>query len=135
MSKPTSASPDKFWKGFWPSIAVLAVVLGFLFRESFKTDFVHSANDGPLGLLMSKSLAVPAVLTGYWVDLSWVGVNGSTAPSSLTYLLLWLLGPVGPAQAAAHFVEMNAALLVGFWKFSRGAQGQTWAPTERAKAA
>lgn len=41
----------------------------------------------------------------------------------------------GPAQAAAHFVEMNAALLVGFWKFSRGAQGQTWAPTERARAA
>src|SRR6266853_1127228 len=27
---------------------------------------------------------------------------------------------------AAHFVEMNAALLVGFLKFSRGTQGQTW---------
>jgi len=40
-----------------------------------------------------------------------------------------------PANAAAHFVEMNAALLVGFWKFSRGVQGQTWTPTERAKAA
>jgi cellulose synthase/poly-beta-1,6-N-acetylglucosamine synthase-like glycosyltransferase len=36
---------------------------------------------------------------------------------------------------AAHFVEMNAALLVGFFRFSRGTQGQTWAPTERAKAA
>src|SRR4051812_5796722 len=36
---------------------------------------------------------------------------------------------------AAHFVEMNAALLVGFLKFSRGTQGQTWSRTERAKAA
>ena len=36
---------------------------------------------------------------------------------------------------AAHFVEMNAALLVGFLRFSRGTQGQTWARTERAKAA
>src|SRR5205823_11976196 len=36
---------------------------------------------------------------------------------------------------AAHFVEMNAALLVGFLRFSRGAQGQTWARTERARAA
>jgi cellulose synthase/poly-beta-1,6-N-acetylglucosamine synthase-like glycosyltransferase len=38
-------------------------------------------------------------------------------------------------DAAAHFVEMNAALLVGFVKFSRGAQGQTWTRTERARAA
>lgn len=40
------------------------------------------------------------------------------------------------ADAAAHFVEMNAALLVGFVKYSRGAQGQTWVRTERpARAA
>jgi cellulose synthase/poly-beta-1,6-N-acetylglucosamine synthase-like glycosyltransferase len=35
------------------------------------------------------------------------------------------------SDAAAHFVEMNAALMVGFVKFSRGAQGQTWTRTER----
>jgi hypothetical protein len=35
------------------------------------------------------------------------------------------------ADAAAHFVEMNAALLVGFVKYSRGAQGQTWSRTPR----
>jgi cellulose synthase/poly-beta-1,6-N-acetylglucosamine synthase-like glycosyltransferase len=40
------------------------------------------------------------------------------------------------ADAAAHFVEMNAALLVGFVKYSRGTQGQTWTRTERpARAA
>jgi cellulose synthase/poly-beta-1,6-N-acetylglucosamine synthase-like glycosyltransferase len=40
------------------------------------------------------------------------------------------------ADAAAHFVEMNAALLVGFVKYSRGTQGQTWVRTERpARAA
>jgi cellulose synthase/poly-beta-1,6-N-acetylglucosamine synthase-like glycosyltransferase len=38
-------------------------------------------------------------------------------------------------DAAAHFVEMNAALMVGFWRFSRGQQGQTWPRTERARAA
>ena len=36
---------------------------------------------------------------------------------------------------AAHFIEMNAALLVGFLRFSRGHQGQIWARTERARAA
>src|SRR5439155_1037560 len=35
------------------------------------------------------------------------------------------------ADAAAHFVEMNAALLVGFVKYSRGRQGQTWSRTDR----
>lgn len=40
------------------------------------------------------------------------------------------------ADAAAHFVEMNAALLVGFVKYSRGTQGQTWTRTDRpARAA
>ena len=39
------------------------------------------------------------------------------------------------SDAAAHFVEMNAALLVGFVKFSRGTQGQTWNRTERAARA
>jgi cellulose synthase/poly-beta-1,6-N-acetylglucosamine synthase-like glycosyltransferase len=40
------------------------------------------------------------------------------------------------ADAAAHFVEMNAALLVGFVKYSRGGQGQTWVRTDRpARAA
>jgi cellulose synthase/poly-beta-1,6-N-acetylglucosamine synthase-like glycosyltransferase len=39
------------------------------------------------------------------------------------------------SDAAAHFVEMNAALLVGFVKFSRGAQGQTWTRTERTARA
>jgi len=40
------------------------------------------------------------------------------------------------ADAAAHFVEMNAALLVGFVKYSRGTQGQIWKRTDRpARAA
>jgi len=40
------------------------------------------------------------------------------------------------SDAAAHFVEMNAALLVGFVKYSRGTQGQTWTRTDRpARAA
>ena len=39
------------------------------------------------------------------------------------------------ADAAAHFVEMNAALLVGFVKYSRGTQGQTWTRTDRTARA
>ncbi len=79
--------------------------------------------------------------------------NALLAPRSHLYALLLLaqcaaytlaaLGLLGTSprhlrkltDPAAHFVEMNAALLVGFLKFSRGTQGQTWSRTERAKAA
>ena len=37
----------------------------------------------------------------------------------------------GTALVNQRFVEMNAALLVGFVKFSRGTQGQTWTRTDR----
>jgi cellulose synthase/poly-beta-1,6-N-acetylglucosamine synthase-like glycosyltransferase len=39
------------------------------------------------------------------------------------------------SDAAAHFVEMNAALMVGFFKFSAGTQGQTWTRTDRTARA
>jgi cellulose synthase/poly-beta-1,6-N-acetylglucosamine synthase-like glycosyltransferase len=40
------------------------------------------------------------------------------------------------SDTAAHFVEMNAALFVGYVKYKRGTQGQTWTRTDRtAKAA
>jgi cellulose synthase/poly-beta-1,6-N-acetylglucosamine synthase-like glycosyltransferase len=79
--------------------------------------------------------------------------NVVLAPRSPMYALLLLaqcgmyslaaLGLLGTSprhlrkltDPAAHFVEMNAALLVGFLRFSRGTQGQTWTRTERAKAA
>jgi hypothetical protein len=41
---PTQA--ERFWKGFWPSMAVLAVFLGLLFWKSFKSRYAHFSNDG-----------------------------------------------------------------------------------------
>ena len=79
--------------------------------------------------------------------------NALLAPRSSLYALLLFgqcgvyamaaLGLLGTSprhlrkltDPAAHFVEMNAALLVGFLRFSRGTQGQAWTRTERAKAA
>src|SRR5438105_2347480 len=78
--------------------------------------------------------------------------NALIAPRSALYGLLLLgqcgvytlaaLGLLGTSprhlrkltDPAAHFVEMNAALLVGFLRFSRGSQGQIWTRTERRAA-
>src|SRR5206468_6128160 len=117
MSKSTPAASNKFWKGFWPSMGVLVVILGFLFRESFKPGMVQFSNDGPLGVMMSAALAVQQALTGFWMDLNWIGMNGGAASSSISYLLVWVLGPVGFAK----FYPPIALLLLGAgaWIFFR----------------
>src|SRR2546423_15180241 len=91
-------------KGMRPKFEILVLlvfllgILGFLFRNSFKPEDVLFANDGPLGVLKSNALKIPDALTGFWMDLYWVGMNGSAAPTSITYVILWLLGPIGFAK-------------------------------------
>jgi hypothetical protein len=98
MNRSATATAEPFRKGLGLFLLLLTGVLAFLFRDSFRSGVVLFANDGPLGVLMSQALSVPAIFTGYWMDLNWVGMNGGTAPASVTYLLTWLLGPVGFAK-------------------------------------
>jgi hypothetical protein len=78
---------------------------------------VHHSNDGPLGVLNSAGLQLPDEFTGYWVDLHWIGASGGSAPISITYLLLWILKPVGFAK----FYPPLSMLILGVcaWTFFR----------------
>ena len=113
-SQPVTAPS---WKGILPSTLVLVLVLAFLFARSFQRDEVIFSNDGPLGVAKSASLSLPAAFKGYWVDLHWIGMNGGHSPASLTYALLWLLGPVGYAK----FYAPISLLILGVcaWVFFR----------------
>src|SRR6266581_1550764 len=97
-SAPSKSTAGRSYGGIALLILCLIAILGFLFKDSFKAEEVLFANDGPLGFLKSAGMKLPGVLTGSWMDLYWVGMNGSTAPTSLTYMVLWLLGPVGFAK-------------------------------------
>jgi hypothetical protein len=73
---------------------------------------------------------------GTFYSLALLAQGGAYTLAALSLLGLTPRHVRAVADAAAHFVEMNAALLVGFVKYSRGAQGQTWVRTERpARAA
>ncbi len=49
-------------------------------------------------------------------------------------LWLWRKGRFSlPLRVPAMFVSMNAALLVGFWRWASGIQGGTWKRTERVQ--
>src|SRR5438105_68532 len=98
-------------------VLCLMGILAFLFRDILKPGEVLFANDGPLGVLKSNALKIPDALTGFWMDLCWVGMNGSAAPVSLTYALLWFLGPVGFAKFYAPLTLL--ILGVAAWTFFR----------------
>lgn len=77
-------------------------------------------------LLATQSTFFAALLAGQCMGylLAALGLLGAS-PRNLRKL----------ADPLAHFVEMNAALLVGFIRFARGGQGQIWSRTERVKTA
>jgi cellulose synthase/poly-beta-1,6-N-acetylglucosamine synthase-like glycosyltransferase len=89
----------------------------------------------PQALLFA--LAANVLLAGRsWVYAALLGAQCASYLLAAVGLLGLAPKPLrSAAAAAAHFVEMNAALLVGFLRFSSGQQGQTWTRTERTRAA
>jgi hypothetical protein len=103
--------------GFIFLLILLPVALAFLFRNYFPVTNIGFSNDGPLGVQNAQAFAMPDAFQGIWLDMYWIGVRGDYAPANLTYLLLWLLGPLGYSK----FSEPIALLFLGFsaWMFFR----------------
>lgn len=119
--------------GNWQS---LALVPGLLDPRSGFLHFAFVSHKllrwlAPLFLLAAFVVSVPLTVGG--------GVAWSLLlVAQLVLYSLALAGPPGRggtlqrARAAAHhFVWMNAALAVGFWRFVRGSQQAAWRRTER----
>lgn len=115
-SKGTTKAPSG-GRHFLLAAGVMTLVLVWLFFRSLDSALVVFANDGPLGVLMSRALSVPEAFTGYWMDLYWLGSSGGAASMSITYGMLWLLGPIGFAK----FYAPMTLLLLGLsaWIFFR----------------
>ncbi len=75
------------------ALALLLALLSWLFAKSFEADHILFSSDGPLGNNAAAYAALPEAFAGMWLDLNWVGGPGGSAFPSLTYLLLWGLGP------------------------------------------
>src|SRR6266496_5784515 len=59
---------------------LLAITVGLLFYRSLNPDLVVFSNDGPLGAMMAQQNRMPAIMTGLWQNLNWLG-NESPSPS------------------------------------------------------
>jgi hypothetical protein len=95
----------------------LTVLLALLFWQSFRPDYVHFSNDGPLGQQNAAWSMMPAGLTGMWGELNYLGSNAGTGTLNVTTLLHILLSPVNFAK----FYPPITLLLVGIgaWTFFR----------------
>lgn len=104
-------SPGWAWSIFWILPAILAVI----FYQSFSEPWVIFSNDAPLGLTSSVSCKMPGILSGFWQSLNWVGKGEGSALPSLSYGLLYALGPVGYAKfgvpLALAFLGFSAMVL------------------------
>src|SRR6266404_1747993 len=96
---------------------VLFGVLSVLFHNVYLRGYTLFSNDGPLGTQMSRSHAVPETFTGGWQDLNSLGFRESGASPSITFGLLYLLGPVGYSKYYAAFTLLFLGL--GAWYFFR----------------
>ncbi len=101
----------------WFVLILLGVILAVLFGRSFVPGQTIFSNDGPIGTLIQQSRKLPEIFTGEWSDLNSIGTRGGGALPSISYGILYLLGPVGFSK-----FDVPIALLVlglGAWSFFR----------------
>src|ERR1043165_9096992 len=54
-------------------VLFLFLVLAIPFWRSFLPDYTVFSNDGPLGAMVATQNRLPAIMTGMWMDLNYVG--------------------------------------------------------------
>jgi len=88
----------------------------------------------PFFLLIGAVAWVLLILSSgnYWATLTFGLVAGATVGLALLDLLLNALGIHARApRAMRYFLAMNAALLVGFWRYLNGIHSNVWQPSQR----
>lgn len=81
MSPTKSANPgNRTLKNFPGFLLLLALPFIVLFHKSLDPSLVVFSNDGPLGGMVAQQNRMPAIMTGLWQDLNWLG-NPAPSPS------------------------------------------------------
>ncbi len=113
-TNPAPAAPPAAGGGrsFLLTLLVLLAVLAALFARSFESGNLVFSSDGPLGANAAAFARLPQAFTGMWLDLNWTGGPVGSAFPCLTYLLLWVLSPLGFAKFYAPLCLLSLGLAV-----------------------
>ncbi len=85
-------------KDFSLLLIILALLLSALFFRSCESSQVLFSNDAPLGSIKTDAVAAPQGFSGVWLNLNWLGMNAGSFPPTISYVLMWWLGPLGFAK-------------------------------------
>ncbi|HEX9053170.1 MAG TPA: glycosyltransferase family 2 protein [Anaeromyxobacter sp.] len=120
--------------GNWQALSRIPELLdprrGFVFFAFVAHKLLRWATPGLLAVALAANVAAAAA-PGAW------GSRALLLAQLAFYALAAAGARAGPAPrlaaAAHHFVAMNAALAVGFWRWARGSQRAAWERTERVR--
>ena len=75
LMNKAAAAPSRLSLFHLSAVCCMLAILSVLFWRSFHPDFVHFANDGPLGQQAAAQSSLPEDFAGAWSDLNDVGSN------------------------------------------------------------
>ena len=112
-----SKNKAQMLKPVWIVRASLAIILLLLFHKSFESGQVLFSSDGPLGTNGAAFNGLPSAFSGIWQDAYFLGDWRGSAPISISWSLLFLMGAVGYAK----FYIPATLLILGMsaWTFFR----------------
>jgi hypothetical protein len=90
----SNASARGQFRGFLAVCALLGAILVVLFSRSFVPSEVVFSNDGPFGAMASHHAKVPAIITGYWQDLNWIGTPYPSLSPTISAFLHLVMSPL-----------------------------------------
>jgi hypothetical protein len=112
-------------KSFWLFFGILVVIIGFLFHKCLLPQYVMHNNDSPLGVVVQTAVKLPAVFTGQWSDLNWLGTESPGAPPNFSQFYRWIFGNMAFAKfwtpLSLIILGLSAWLLFRALKLSSGA--------------
>src|SRR5580765_2264509 len=94
MNSAAPAVSNRGGRGFLGVALLLGGLLFILFIRSLDSSEVVFSNDGPYGGMVAQHNRMPAILTGYWRDLNWVGDQQPTPSPAISTLLRLVTTPL-----------------------------------------
>lgn len=89
---------------------LLALILSVLFFKAFLPEYVVFSNDAPLGAVVAEQNRMPAILSGLWVDLNWIGGAYPAPAPEVTTAFRLVTSPLMLSKLYAPFSLMLVSL-------------------------
>lgn len=93
---------------------LLFLVLAVLFWRAFLPEYTVFSNDGPLGAMVATQNRLPAIMTGMWMDLNWMGNPYPSPGPMLSTALRFVTTPLFCSKVLCQFSLFVVGLCAWF---------------------